>query len=308
MQLAISTNWNSTRHNTADGMLNEILSLGINSVEVGYSITQTQADGLEKWASVGKICITGVHSFCPPSNSGYSAGAGPECFSLCDPDDFKKNQFAIKSLKGTADFAKSVGGKYVVVHAGRVPINQHIVKLEQMAEENLIGTPSYQKQLMTVMDKRDKHISAYFNTLKESLRILLPYFEDIGIKLVLENLPSYDGIPNEPEMIELMGRFDSPSLGYWHDIGHAQIRHNLGYIHHGGILSRLKNFISGFHVHDVIAPTLDHCMPPKGMVKFNMFEQFAKTSLPFVLEPSRSVDSSEISKAIDYIKQLGLVD
>jgi hypothetical protein len=45
---------------------------------------------------------------------------------------------------------------------------------------------------------------------------------------------------------------NSPNLVYWHDCGHAQIKENLGFIHHALHLESLAPRLAGFHVHDVI--------------------------------------------------------
>ena len=282
-------------------MLDEICSLGFDTVELGYGLTQTQADGVAKWISSGRIKVSSVHAFCPASIPGKS---GPELYSLCDPDDFKKGKHGINAVKATADFAASVGAKAVVLHAGRVPIYRHIRKLTDLAHDGLLGTPSHQKQLAKIMTKRDRYAQPNFDTLCDSLDILLPHFEKLGLVLGLENLPSYDAMPNESEMQLLLEDFPTKALGYWHDAGHAQIRQNLGFIHHAGIVSRFADRTVGLHLHDVVAPTSDHQMPPKGGVDFKMFSRFIAQDIPFVLEPTRGSVASSITTAASYLSEL----
>ena len=54
MRIAISTNWNSFRHETADALLEEIVSLGFDTVELGYALTHRQADGIAAWRDGGE--------------------------------------------------------------------------------------------------------------------------------------------------------------------------------------------------------------------------------------------------------------
>ena len=33
-------------------------------------------------------------------------------------------------------------------------------------------------------------------------------------------------------MIDVLEEFDIPHVGYWHDFGHVQVKHNLGFLDH----------------------------------------------------------------------------
>lgn len=301
MRLSISTNWNSSQHESADSMLEEIVSLGFDTVELGYGLTPTQVDGLEPWISSGRIKVSSIHAYCPASIPGRS---GPEIYSICDPIDHARGRHGIAAAKATADFAASVGARAVVLHAGRVPIYRHIRKLADLAAAGAIGTPAYQKQIARIQKKRDRYAKRHFDILCEALDEILPHFEQLGITLGLENLPTYDAMPNEPEMQTLVECFDTKAFGYWHDIGHAQIRQNLGFIHHAGVVSRFSKKIVGLHIHDVKFPTTDHCMPPDGTVDFTIVSSLINSGIPFVLEPARGSDASSIKTAVRFLSDL----
>lgn len=306
MRFSISTNWNSHQHETADGMLEEICSLGFDTVELGYGLTQTQADGLNSWISSGRIKVSSVHAFCPASIPGRS---GPELFSISDSANLARGRRGIDAVKATADFAASVGARAVVLHAGRVPIYRHIRKLNDLADSGLLGTPKHEKQIAKIMKKRDRYAKRPFDTLCESLDEILPHFEQLGLTLGLENLPTYDAIPSEPEMQLLLDCFQTDALGYWHDIGHGQVRQNMGFIHHAGVVTRFSERIVGLHIHDVKFPASDHLMPPNGTVDFKIFKGLVATGIPFVLEPSRGSDALSIKTAVRFLSDLwGLND
>ncbi len=301
MRLSISTNWNSHQHETADGMLEEICSLGFDTVELGYGLTQTQADGLEAWISSGRIKVSSVHAFCPASIPGRS---GPELFSISDPVDHARGRRGIAAVKATADFAASIGARAVVLHAGRVPIYRHIRKLNDLVDAGQHNTPKYEKQVVKIMKKRDRYAKRHFDTLCESLDEILPHFEQLGLTLGLENLPSYDAIPSEPEMQLLLDCFNTKAFGYWHDIGHGQVRQNLGFIHHAGVVTRFAERIVGLHIHDVKFPASDHLMPPNGTVDFKNFKGLSASDIPFVLEPSRGSDALSLQTAVRFLSAL----
>ncbi len=305
MRLSLSTNWNAYRHETADAMLDEITALGFDSVELGYALTHTQADGLRPWLANGRIRVSSVHAFCPAPVPGVSS---PEVFSLCDPRDHAAARRGIQALKSTADFAADVGARTVVVHAGRVPIHAQTRKLADLADAGLIGTPRYWRQFERVQRKRDRAARRPMDTLCAALDSLLPHFEQRGVTLGLENLPTYDAIPGEPELALLLDAFQTPALGYWHDAGHGQIRENFGFSHHAGVVSRFANRIVGLHLHDVIPPASDHRMPPGGGVDFSIFTPLLPSGIPFVLEPSRGSDASSIQTAARFLSTCWMLE
>ena len=302
MRIAISTNWNSFRHETADALLEEIVSLGFDTVELGYALTHRQADGIAAWRDAGRIRVSSVHAFCP---SPVPNATGPELFSICDPRDFRKARRGIAAVKASADFAASVGARVVVLHAGRVPMRRAVRRLAGFADQGLLGAPKYSRQLERALDKRERAAKRHLDTLCDSLAEILPHFERLGLVLGLENLPTCDAMPNEPEMQLLLDSFSTPALGYWHDTGHAQVRQHYGLIHHAGIVARFADRIAGFHLHDVAFPDSDHRMPPAGgTVDFSLFARFLDSEIPFVLEPARGSDASFVGTAVDYLSGL----
>ena len=284
-------------------MLREICDLGFDSVELGYALTRAQAEGVREWEDAGHVEVSSVHAFCPGSIDGKT---GPELFSITNQSDKDGTKRGIQAVKETGEFAYSVGAKAVVLHAGRVAIRRHVKKLEKIADKGLLDTPKHTRVMERMMAARDRRVKDNLDTLCESLNELLPYFEKLGIALGLENLPTYDGIPNEPEMQILLDSFPSPSFGCWHDSGHAQVRHNLGLTHHAGIVSRFSDRIVGLHLHDVVRATSDHHMPPVegGTVNFKIFSPLLVKDIPFVLEPSRGTDETSVKRAAEFLCRL----
>ena len=61
---------------------------------------------------------------------------------------------------------------------------------------------------------------------------------------------------------------DSPSIGYWHDFGHAQIKQNMALLDHADWLDHIGQRALGCHVHDVKWPFKDHCPPFTGEINY----------------------------------------
>jgi hypothetical protein len=67
---------------------------------------------------------------------------------------------------------------------------------------------------------------------KECLKPIIEHAAANKIRLGIEGRRGYEEIPSERELPTLLDEFNSPQVGYWHDIGHIQIKENLGFINH----------------------------------------------------------------------------
>ncbi|MBQ7667196.1 MAG: sugar phosphate isomerase/epimerase [Kiritimatiellae bacterium] len=300
MRIAISTNWNSHLHESGDAMLDEIAALGFDTVELGYALSFGQADAVEKRVKSGEFRVCSVHAFCP--NPVPGGRFGPEPFSICDADDLNGYRHGIEAVLSSARFAARMGARKLVLHAGRAPVFRAANRLSDMVRRGKRATPAYARRLARFQERRFKKSHEAMDTLVESLETLLPQLEEIGVVLCLENLPSGDAVPNEAEMETLLRIFDGAPLACWHDIGHGQIRHELGLVHHAGLVRRMASRIGGFHVHDVMPPLQDHAMPPGGLVDFSMLSPFVEKDVPLVLEPAAGLPAQDISRALEFLR------
>ena len=98
--------------------------------------------------------------------------------------------------------------------------------------------------------------------------------------------------------------FNSPTVRYWHDTGHAQIKENLGFISHVMHLESMSEQLAGFHIHDVAFPGKDHRPPGKGNVDFAALRPFVKPEHIKVFELSPSVTVEELQTGIAHLKSI----
>jgi len=298
MILGISTRWNACRHSSGETLIREILDLGLRNVELGYDLMADLLPGIRKMVADGAINVTSVHSFCPvPMLAPYPS---PELFTLASLDKDVR-VMAIRYITDTVMTAKEVGARVVVVHAGNVDMKNMTGKLVALCRDGQQYSEKYDRIKMELLMKRDKLARKHLQYLYEGLEILLPSLQNAGVSLALENLPGWESVPTELEMQSLLDHFKSPLIRYWHDMGHAQTRQNLGFIGHLSWLERLQPFLAGMHVHDVLKPVRDHLMPPAGNIDFKLFSRFIKHDLPLVLEPYPDVTAEEVRKGIEVL-------
>ncbi len=302
MRFSLSTNWNSREREDGDAMLDEIAALGFDRIELGYALTHGQAEAVRRRVRAGEFRVSSVHAFCPFPLPGVRPD--PEPFSLCDRKDFRGRRRGIEAALECARFASEMGAPAMVLHAGRAPVFRAARRLQHLVEDGLRRTPKYERVLLKFQMKRERKAEKGLETLRASLDVLLPEFERLGVTLCLENLPTADAIPNEPETFALLREYEGSPLAYWHDWGHGQIRHELGLVHQGMLLKRLKDRIGGMHLHDVRPSLEDHNMPPGGFVDFRLLEPFVGTGIPLVLEPRRGLPAAEIAGALRHLSGL----
>ena len=93
-------------------------------------------------------------------------------------------------------------------------------------------------------------------------------------------------------------------MGYWHDTGHAQIKHHLGLLDHRKHLEKMAPHLFGFHLHDVSDSGLDHQVPGTGNIDFKMVSEFVLPDHILVLELSPKLTAEEVLRSRDYIAQI----
>src|SRR6476661_3600790 len=65
LMLAFSTCWNSSRHTDGEAMVDEILSLGFETIEISHGLKVSLLPGIRKAFLDGRVKVSGVHNFCP---------------------------------------------------------------------------------------------------------------------------------------------------------------------------------------------------------------------------------------------------
>ena len=305
MRFSLSTNWNAGRHTDGGALVDEILALGFDALEMGYHLTEELVTGVRRRLQEGAVAVDSVHAYCPVpvgAPHGY-----PELYLLASLDEDERAMATI--LVGrTLAFAESMGARAVVLHAGRVFLKGFFSELntrtlvDALEEEGTLEGERYQRLLAKALRRRERRAGVYFDGFCLSLATLLPKFEKAGVTLCLENLPSIEAFPDESEMMMLKRRFDSPALAYWHDMGHGQVRENMGWIRHEEMARMLLPVTRGVHIHDALPLMNDHLSPSKGKIDFGAFAFFQALPVIKVFEPSESVPGDELAASLAFVR------
>ena len=227
--------------------------------------------------------------------------ASPNLYEFSDERP-RERELAVKYTLKTFELAQRVKAPVVVLHLGSMDLKDYTDKLTGMLERDGKKSPKYEKLRAEAAAKREANKGKAVERTYETLRKILPEAEKRGLKLGIENRQALEEIPVESDFEFFFREFDSPNVVYWHDVGHAQIKENLGFLHHTQHLESLAARLAGFHIHDVIFPAADHAPPGSGTVNFAALKPFVKPGHIKVLELNPSLPVEAVKCGIAHVK------
>lgn len=300
MDFALSSNWHGARHTVGEALVDEALALGFAALELGYNFQPELREGVLRRLAAGAVRIVSLHAYCPVP---LGAPAGhPELYLLADTEEDMR-RMAVLGMGHTLSFAAEVGARAIVAHAGRVPVGGLSRWLVERQRAGATGDRLYRWRRGRLLRARARRAGRNLTALRRSLDELLPACERAGVALCLENLPSWDGLPNEDETEALIASYATPWLRYWHDMGHGEIRQQLGFGDHARTARRLLPCMRGVHIHDVGAALRDHLAPGAGTIDFSEFAFLARPDMLSVFEPAADVAAADLAQGLAHVRQ-----
>jgi sugar phosphate isomerase/epimerase len=306
--LALSTSWNSFRHQDGFAMMQEIADLGFSHAELSHGIRIVLVPGILRAVEAGLIKISSTHNFCPlPAGVTQSA---PNLFEPSQTDDREHQQW-LRHTKRSIDFAAQIKARVLVLHLGSVkfwlfsPEGKIHAYLKKHPAAEVGSDPRYAAVLRKACTRLRGRMGPFWEQVLDSLREVSSYAKDHGVALGCENREKFDELPLDddfPALFEALGP-DSP-CGYWHDTGHAEIKRSLGLLEHHAHLERNAGRLLGFHLHDVSAAGKDHQAVGAGRIDFEMISRFWQPGHALTLELSPRVSAADVAASKLRIEEL----
>ena len=204
----------------------------------------------------------------------------------------------------TIDTAAALGAKMVVLHLGLVPMRDYTMRLIGMYAEGRGETAKFQKlreKAVAVRDKkRQKHLEQVYRTLDE----VLPRAKEMKVMLGMETRFGIEEIPSETEADEILKRFGTESIMYWHDVGHAAVKETLGMMNLEGILEHFRGRTAGMHLQDFAPPADDHLPPGFGAFDFARLAPFVTEEMVLAWEIHPQWKAEEIMQGLKRVHDL----
>jgi sugar phosphate isomerase/epimerase len=301
IMLAFSTCWNSSRHTSGEALAREILDLGFDQIELGHGLKAHMVHELLAAQAKLSFSVSSLHNFCPlPPEVMVDQ---PDCYEFTSHRKEDRHR-AIRLTMQTIDMAERFGARNVVIHSGRIRTMKHTRTLRRMVQKEGNFTKEYARAKLKAVQQREARSEAYIQRALECLIEIADYASKKGIRIGIENREHYEAMPSEREFANFLQRLDASNADYWHDFGHAQIKHNLGLLDHGEWLDRFASRAIGSHVHDVKWPFEDHCAPFTGEIPFGKFVPKFSPNCLFVFELHPFTTREDIMSAAQRWRQL----
>lgn len=275
-------------------MIREIIDLGFTRVELGHGIRMSLMEGVFRAVEKRLCTFSSLHNFCPLPVE--ITRASPDCYKFSSPDE-RERERAVRQTFQTIDFAVRLDAPYVVLHLGRTSLSDYTDKLIRLAEVGMIHSRDFVRTKLECVKRREGEAPGYLRRARECLRRVTDYAAERGVRLGVESRHSYEEIPNEREMLEILDEFDEPTVGYWHDFGHVQVKHNLGFLDHLEWMEEIAPRLIGCHLHDTQWPGHDHRPPFTGDVDYDSLIPLLPEDTLFVFEMSPRRNVEEIVEA-----------
>lgn len=295
--LALSTSWNSLKRSDAREMLSEIKELGFDNIELGVGIDESKLEQLFSVLHEMGMSVTSVHNFCPLISDDVSGRYYADCYRLSAVDESERKK-AVEYTQRTIDTACKLCAKAVVIHAGTIELKENFAgALVDLYRSGRADSEEYMRAKEGCLKMRETAKTPFLRAVTASLEEIMPYAHLRKMKIGLENRYYPDEIPDVDEVGYLLGLFAHLGLGYWHDVGHAEVNERLGISSHEQCLKRYSGNMIGMHIHDLNGIN-DHAAPFTGDFDYSKIEPYLRNNIIKVIEVNNRVPPAQIKDAL----------
>ncbi len=291
--IALSTMWGVGQFSSLADFFKAGHELGFARFELNHAIDSAMLDGLSLNGA-----ITSVHEPCPADIS--TAELKRRNWLISAPDEEDRRQ-GVLATRRSIDLAHELGAPAVVVHPGRVDIDPDLeTVLVDLQAAGRSHQPEYARAKERLVAARADEAGANMRSVRRSLLELAEYAAQRGVRLGLENRFHYYEIPLPDELEELLDLGLGDAVGYWHDIGHAQVLEHLGYNSHEEWLRRFAGRMVGVHLHDVVDLT-DHLAAGLGQVDWEMVASYLPAGVLRTCEFQSSNSPQQVMAGLQWL-------
>jgi sugar phosphate isomerase/epimerase len=302
--LSISTALRSEVCDSGAEIIREILSYGVQTVELEYRITESMLGEILPFVKKRDILVSSIHNIMPLPDGMSRKTANGEFVSLSSPDRSER-EMAVKYTQKTLEWAEETGAQAVVLHLGRVGMDSPMRKLMSLYDQEKIGTDEGRAFLAEKMELRRKEGEKYLTAALQSLGNLAPEAERKCLFLGIENRYNMQDFPNLEEFKDIFKEFAGGSVRYWHDLGHATTQENLGMVAHGELLDLFGRHLIGVHLHGCRGYG-DHKAPGTGEEDYSQIKKFLRADTIKVVETHYRATREELQKGLEFLRAQGI--
>lgn len=300
--LAISLPWTKEDNVDVRAMLGSVRDMGLDAVEFGYTLTHQQVDEMVPLMKKMGLKAASVHNFSPIPDDRPSPRHVSNYYRLTAVDEEERIS-AVQWTNNSIDTAVRTGASVVVIHAGMIELGDpRSPELLNLYKEGKCATPEYAAVRTDLLKERERIKGPHLEALMKSLNSVMRYAQVKGVKIGLETRYYPTEIPNYQEIGELLERYRGQGMGYWHDVGHAEVNGRLGITPHEQYLKSYGKDLIGVHLHGVKG-LRDHNAPFCGDFNLEAVLPYFKKETIKVIE-SRFGSFDELKAAVERLKSI----
>mgnify|MGYP005834207067 FL=1 len=298
--IAISTAWIPEDGWPIEKVFTALDVLEPEAIELNYRVHPLDIEEVRRQAEQRGIAITSLHNICStnPNALRHDDRYGDMIASL----DENIRRLGVRYLRETAETARALGARAVVIHSGSVEaLKQSPIYSQSMKRATQANDPSIvAAHLPGLVRERARLAPRHFNQLISSLREVCPDFPDL--RFGLEIRYHYYSLPDFDELDMIFREVGCANLGYWHDCGHGQVQQNLGIRRHEDWLKRYQDRLVGVHLHGMENLLLDHQAPRQDNMDFAMISRYVGADTLLVIEASPSNSAADMLAGKKYLE------
>lgn len=296
--VALSTMWAIGQFPTLAEFFAAGAELGFARFELNHGINSAMLDGLSLAGSIASL-----HEPCPAD---IPLGVLKERNWLVSAEDEQDRRRGVAAVQRSIDLAGALGVRVIIVHPGRVDIDPaYESTLLRLYHAGQAGRPEYVEARQRLAAARAAQATANMRSVRRSLLELADYASARGVRLALENRYHYPEIPLPDELEDLLS-LDGGVIGYWHDVGHAQVLQELGYGTHEEWLGRFAGRMMGVHLHDVRG-IQDHLAAGLGTMDWDLVARYLPAGALRTCEFKPANSRHELRTALTWLADRGCI-
>ncbi len=276
--------------------------LGFPHIEINYVIPP---DGVRRLLASSHVAVASLHS--PTPRVRTAGGRWSEALNLASLDEDERAQ-AVAFARATVDHAAACGARFVVLHLGGIgdDMFEPERRLRRLYDGGTRDGDEVAALRRRAQEMRVEGAPRHLPQARRSLAEIAEHAAKLGVALGLENRYHYHEFPGTDEMHELLAEYPPDLVGYWHDVGHAEVLDRLGLVDKYRWLHELRDRCLGSHVHDVDG-LADHRPPGHGTADWQYIAGGLPPHVPRVFEINQKTPEEAVAASIGFLREKGVL-
>ena len=270
---------------------------GYDAIEISHS---TPAEKIEAIHAANILPIASVHQPAPLRQVGGRPNSNLNLAAI-DEDERK---LAVSHTLDSIRLAGEVGADAVIVHLGHLGGTSRAWAGDREARRLFAAGTPHREAAGRALAVRLADAPPYLKSARKTLAELVEVASPLGVTLGLESRLNLPEFPLPSELPALVDGYTPEQVGYWHDVGHAEVLWRMGYIDRFDWFREPGVRCAGAHVHDVTQLT-DHRAPGAGDVELAEHARHLSGLDAVTLEINQHQPEEQVRMTIPLLRSLG---